>query len=206
MNTGRSPTTVSPEAPEDAREAGAEAHDERVSVLERVMAREGRAPGSLHEAVVLSWSETAGTLAGGHAARLGASCLLRPAADDRVLVWTGGDGRCWILAVLERSDTAAACTIATSGPLALEAPRIGITGRAVHVCAEDLLTSTRNHHSVDGTRTVTARVRVAQVGTDIRRVTTSADTVEGTFMQRTGTWISHTIRDARLRARTFLFD
>ena len=179
------------------------------SVLERMLAQGGAdAPVSNlpHEAVISAWSDTAGTLAGGRAVRLGASCLLRPAPGDRVLVWAGSDGQSWVLAVLQRADEDAPAVLAASRPLAIEAPRVGISASAVHVAAEDFLTSTRNRHAVEDTRTVTSRVRVTQVGTDIRRATTSDDTVAGTFMQRAGTWISNTTREARLRARTFLFD
>ena len=181
---------------------------ESASVLERVLSRGSakHGPDSLHEAVISAWSDTAGMLADGRAARLGASCLLRPAPGDCVLVWSGGDGQCWILAVLQRSDEDATMVLATSSPLAIKASRVGISAQAVHVVAEDFLTSTRNRHAVEETRTETVRVRVAQIGTDIRRVTTADDIVHGTILQRAGTWISNTTRDARLRARTFLFD
>ena len=73
------------------------------------------------------------------------------------------------------------------------------------IAARDFLSSARNRHIVEDTRTETSRLRVTQVGTDIRRVTTSDETVDGTLLQRAGTWISTTVRDARLTARTFLF-
>ena len=179
------------------------------SVLERMLAQGGadaHESNLPHEAVISAWSETAGTLAGGRAVRLGASCLLRPAPGDRVLVWPGSDGQDWVLAILQRGHEDATAVLAVSRPLAIEAPRVGISASAVHIAAEDFLTSTRNRHAVEDTRTVTSRIRVTQVGTDIRRVTTSDDTVAGTFLQRAGTWISNTTREARLRARTFLFD
>lgn len=108
--------------------------------------------------------------------------------------------------MLHRPAANKPAVLTTSGPLAIEAPRIGISTQALHITSEDFLTCTRHRHAVEDTRTETSRVRVAQVGTDIRRTVTADDTVSGTFLQRAGTWISSTAREARLRARTFLFD
>ena len=182
------------------------------SVLEQVLARGGEAPldGSLGETVVATWAGVAGTLVDGRVARLAASCLLRPTAGDRVLVWlAAGRQDCasegWIVAIIERASNDTA-VLASAAPLAIETPRLGISAGAVHVAARDFLTSTRNRHAVADTRTESARVRVAEVGTDIRRATTADDQIAGTFLQRTGTWISNTAREARFKARTFLFD
>ena len=160
----------------------------------------------LGEAVVAAWSDDTGTLADGRIAGLGASCLLRPAPGDRVLAWAGEDGRCWVLAVLQRQSQEAPAVLATGGAMTIEAPRLAMAAKAVHIVAEDFLTSTRNRHAVARTHTETCDVRVSQVGTDIRRATTVDDDIKGTLWQRTGTWISNTARDARLKARTFLFD
>ena len=192
--------------------AGQPAHArDAASVLERVLARgEDREPaggGVPHEATVATWTGSAGTLSDGRTVGSSASCLLRPAPGDRVLVWRGrDDDQGWILAVLERASEDAPAVLATSGPLAIEAPRVGVAAQAVHLVSDEFLTRTRNRHAVEDTRTETARVRVAQVGTDIRRATHADDAVEGTFLQRVGVWISNTTREARFRARTFLFD
>lgn len=183
------------------------------SVLERVLGGQtGGAPGgALCEATVAAWSESSGSLEDGRVAQSAASCLLRPAPGDRVLVWTGNDEggpsekKAWVLSVIERSGDDA-LVLATSRPLAVKAPSVGVSTEKMHIAAGDFLTSTRNRHAVEDTRTETVRVRVAQVGTDIRRADTVHDDVRGTFLQRAGTWISNTLRDARLRARTFLFD
>ena len=176
------------------------------TVLERMLHNPAHAPrdGTLAEAVVTSWADTAGTVADGHTARLGASCLLRPAAGDRVLLWCCGAER-WVLAVLHRV-AAQPTVLAADGPLAIQAPRLALTANAVHIHAEEFLTSTRNRHAVEDVRTETVRTRVAQVGTDIRRAGHATDEVEGTVLQRAGTWISNTVREARLHARAFLFD
>ena len=182
------------------------------SVLEQVFARGGEASldGSLGETVVATWAGTVGTLVDGRVARLAASCLLRPTPGDRVLVWLaaarrGSAGEGWIVAVIERASNETA-VLASASPLAIETPRLGISAGTVHIAARDFLTSTRNRHAVEDTRTETARVRVAEVGTDIRRATTADDQITGTLLQRTGTWISNTAREARFKARTFLFD
>ena len=178
----------------------------RDSVLERVLSGEAQAPpgDAFHEAAVESWTSSHGMLADGRMARLAASCLVRPEAGDRVVVWPSDSGACWVTAVLQRAGDAT--VLAAPGPLTIEAPRIGMVAGTVHVTAEDLLTNTRSRHAVEDTRTEVARVRVADVGTDIRRTSTAADEVSGTFLQRTGTWLSKTTREARFKARTFLFD
>ena len=160
----------------------------------------------LGDARVLSWAEDRGTLDGGRMARLGASCLLRPEAGDRVLTWRSGD-ECWVLNVLDRADSNSPAVLAAGVPnLAIHASNIALAGRAVRISAEDFITSTRNRHAVENTRTETCRVRVSQVETDIRRAGTVEDDISGTLLQRTGTWLSSTLRDARFRARSFLFD
>ena len=180
------------------------------SILERVLAHgetSPAVPGVLGETEVIAWSEGGrGVLAGGRAAVLSASCLLRPASGDRVLAWSRDNGVSFVLAVLERAAEGTTAVLTSSSPLAIEAPRVGISARAVQIECEDLLTHAHHRHSVGDTCTETARVRVAQVGVDVRRATTVDDEVAGTFLQRAGTWISNTTRDARLKARTFLFD
>ena len=156
-------------------------------------------------AEVLAWSDVSGTLTDGRGARLAVSCLLRPVAGDRVVVWSESDGERWVLNVLERSADGPA-RVGTSGPLTIEAPRVLLTGEAVHVQAVDFLTSTRNRHAVEDVRTETVRTRVADIGTDIRRASHASDEVRGTVLQRAGSWISTTLREARLTAKAFLFD
>ena len=177
------------------------------SVLDRMLADPATAQraGNLVEAIVTTWAETTGTLADGRTARLGASCLLQPTPGDRVLVWSGEDGQRWILNVLHRADEKSAL-LAIPGAATIKADRIALTADAVHIQAEDFLTSTRNRHAVEDVRTETVNTRVAQIGTDIRRASHAIDEVEGTVLQRAGTWISNTLREARLHARAFLFD
>ena len=49
-------------------------------------------------------SLTVRTASGDYAARRAVSCLVDPALDDLVLLSTAGNGRSWLLAVLERDD------------------------------------------------------------------------------------------------------
>ena len=177
------------------------------SVLERMLAHPA-SPGAgvMLETEVATWTETAGTLADGRSARLGASCLLQPMAGDRVVIWSGGNGDRWVLGVLHRPGDSPAAVLAAPGPLTIRGPRVTLAADAVHVHAQDFLTSTRNRHAVEHTRTETVHMRVAQIGTDVRRATHVSDEVQGTVLQRAGTWISNTAREARLHARAFLFD
>jgi len=209
----RQPVSETPAATEDAAPT---------SVLARMLARGGDAAGEFRETTIASWSGQSGTLENGRMAALAASCLLRPAPGDRALVWVrsapaapeagvadeAGDAAvaaCWVLGILQRPGDAAA-VLSTPGPLAIEAPRVGVAAGTVQIAADDFISSVRNRHAVEDTRTESARVRVADVGTDIRRATSAIDEVSGTALQRAGTWISNTVREARLRARTFLFD
>lgn len=202
-----------PERPGPARPESVPAEDaagsaEPRSVLERVLAGPEPPGDGLAEAIVAVWADDVGTLADGREARVAASCLLRPAPGDRVLVWRNApsaDGATWVLSVIERPGEGEA-VLASPRPLAIQAPRVGISAGAVNIAATDFVTSVRNRHAVEHTRTETARLRVAQVGTDIRRAEMVQDEINGTFLQRAGTWVSTTLRDARLRARTFLFD
>jgi len=181
--------------------------DDRASVLERMLSEPAPAEpsGSLVESVVATWAETGGTLRDGRTARLGASCLVQPSPGDRVLVWPGDDGQRWIVHVLDQSANRPA-VVSMQRPLTIKAPRIALGADDVHIQAKDFLTSARNRHAVEHVRTETVDTRVAQIGTDIRRASHATDDVEGTVLQRAGTWISNTIREARLHARAFLFD
>ena len=181
--------------------------EDAASVLERMLDEPATAQrsGALVEAVLATWAETSGTLSDGRTARLGASCLLQPAPGDRVLVWSADDGERWILHVLDQSDSQPAL-VALKRPLTVKAPRVSLSAEDVHIQAEDFLTSTRNRHAVEHVRTETVDTRVAQIGTDIRRASHASDEVEGTILQRAGTWISNTLREARHHARAFLFD
>ncbi len=186
---------------------GQERSEDAASVLERMLAEPEAAPrsGTLVEADLATWAETSGTLSDGGTARLGASCLLQPASGDRVLIWSGDDGERWILHVLDQPGSQPA-RVALQRPLVITAPKVSLSAEDVHIQAEDFLTSTRNRHAVEHVRTETVDTRVAQIGTDVRRAGHASDAVEGTVMQRAGTWISNTVREARHRARAFLFD
>ena len=131
------------------------------------------------------------------------SCLVRPEPGDRVLVWRTG-GECIALAVLERRS-AVAPTIGSETGLTLEAPCVSIRAERVHLRAGELLTSARAVHEVSRVSTRSTEVRVAEIGTDIRRAGTACDEVSGTFVQRLGAWVSDTAREARIAARAMLF-
>ena len=205
MGGGAKEHARTPDAPAPADDHACDRSPEK-SVLERVLAGDAEPPldNAFHEATVASWTGTHGVLSDGRSVRVAASCLVRPEAGDQVVVWSPDGAVCWVCVVLRRASDATVLSV--PGSLSIEASRIGVVGQTVHVSATDFLTNTRNRHAVEDTRTEVSRVRVADVGTDIRRATTATDDVSGTFLQRTGTWISSTTREARLRARSFLFD
>ncbi len=204
-------STMSPQAQPAAAERSDQASkpdaaDDSPVFVEQLLraGAEESPPGQLIEHDVLAWSGTAGTLSDGHTARTGFSCLVRPEPGDRVLVWPGKD-ESWVLAIMHRRSEQPA-VISMSGNAALEASRLSLAAESVHIAAGDLLTSARNMQAVSDVHTETSRLRVTQVGTDVRRVGNADDAVEGTLLQRLGTWVSTTARDARLTARSFLFN
>ncbi len=161
--------------------------------------------GGLDKARVAAWAEDRGALEDGRPARPAASCLLRPQVGDRVLCWTDDSGA-WVLAVLEREREDAPAVLSAPNQLNIQAPTVALQGRVVQVAARDFLSSVDNRHAVENTRTQHARLRVCEVGTDIRRATVAEDRISGTMLQRFGTWLSTTAHEARLKARTFLFE
>ena len=163
----------------------------------------GRGPGGLEEDVVRECAGDAIGLGNGAKAAVAPSCLVRPEPGDRVLVWRTGRDRI-ALAVLERRGSRV-LAIATRGELSLEAARIAVRAEQVHFSAGELLTSAEAVHEVSRISTQSAELRVAEIGTDIRRARTARDEVEGTFVQRLGAWVSDTAREARVAARAMLF-
>ena len=198
--------TPSPAAdqPAPSRSASDEAAEAPQFVAE-LLGRTADGAVGLAVAAIASWADDRGALADGRGARAAASCLLRPAAGDRVLVWSG-DAETWVLSVLERGAEDAPVVLKSDTGITIEAPRVALQGKVVQVAARDFLSSTRNRHAVEHTRTESSKLRVSQVGMDIRRVDTADERVSGTLMQRSGTWLSTTAREARLKARSFLFE
>ncbi len=191
--------------------------EQQTSVLDAVIgAREEhrRSPsqaapsgGVMREAEIAAWDGRDGTLADGLSARLAISCLVRPDAGDQVLVWVGEAGsEALVLAVLRRPLESARMVMATPGPLSIESPDIAISTGDLSILSENFVTESKNRHAIEDVRTETSRIRVAQVGTDVRKAGRVDDDIEGSFVQRMGLWISNTTKEARLRARAFMFD
>jgi len=163
--------------------------------------------GRMCEAVIAAWSGSEGRLSDGQAVRLAVSCLVRPQSGDVVLLWKPAVGDAAVaLAVLRRSHEDSGVVVGSSNPLSIEAPVMSLVAGDLNVSARNILTNATNHHSVEDTRTQTNRLRVTQVETDVRKAGTVEDSIEGGFIQRLGEWISTTTKEARLRARTFMFD
>ena len=142
-------------------------------------------------------------LESGARAAIAPSCLVRPEPGDRVLVWRTLEGAI-VVAVLARASGRVLAVGSESG-IRLEAPRIALRAGRVHVLAGELLASASSIHEVSRVSTRSAELRVAEIGTDIRRAKTARDEIEGTFVQRLGAWVSDTAREARIAARTMLF-
>ena len=197
-----------PRAPLIRSDAGAEPASEpdgAALLVSELLARSAHGAAGFADAVVAAWAEDRGVLEDGRSVRMAASCLVRPAIGDVVLVWSN-ERADWVLSVLERADEQRPVEVEVKGGVTVNAPRITLRGRTVQVVASDFLSHARNRHAIENTRTEHSRLRVSQVETDIRRVGTADERVSGTLLQRAGTWLSSTTRDARLKARTFLFE
>ena len=164
---------------------------------------ERRRPGGLEEDVVRDCVRDTVRLESGVAAAVAPSCLVRPEPGDRVLVWRTGEGSVAV-AVLARAG-GDALAIGAEAEIRLESPRISVRAEMVRVLAGEVVTSANAVHEVSRVSTRSAELRVAEIGTDIRRAKTARDEVEGTFVQRLGSWVSDTAREARIAARTMLF-
>lgn len=166
--------------------------------------------GSMLSACVRSWSGSEGILTDGSVAELAVSCLVCPQDEDVVLVWLPDankeSNKVLILAVLARPNADTGTVIRSSGSFSIEAPSVSIMAGDVNISSENMLTNCKNHHLVEDVRTETTRLRVASVQTDIRKAGTVKDSIEGLFSQKIGMWFSWTAKEAKLRARTFLFD
>lgn len=178
------------------------------SVLDHMLTQSANAPlaQGLQASSVASWSGQEGVLSNGEQATLSPSCLVAPCDGDQVLIWMDAQGVCFVLAVLVRKLQDEAIVIQSKVPMDIEAPVVGLHAQSVRIQADDFLTRAKRRHAVEDTRTETITLRVAQVETDIRYAGTVFDEVSGSLMQRTGTWISNTVREVRHKARTFLFD
>ena len=162
-----------------------------------------RPPGTLDEDVVRECTGEGVRLEGGEGATVAPSCLVRPEPADRILVWRSVEESI-VVAVLARAGGRDLAIGAQAG-LRLQAPRIVVGAESLHLLAGELLTSARAVHEVSRVITRSAELRVAEIGTDIRRAATARDEIEGTFVQRLGSWVSDTVREARIAARAMLF-
>lgn len=171
------------------------------TVLDQVL----DAPTTMQTAKIASWAGCQGTLTGGQVVQLSASCLIQPLKGDTVLVWPGHD-KVWVINILARKEQNAPTIIKSDQAIIIDAPKISIAAETIQINAEDMVTYASNSHAVEQTRTEQIKVKVTQVGTDIRRADRVFDQVKGSILQRAGTWIVNTAQTVRHKARTVLFD
>lgn len=179
---------------------------EETSVLERVLEGQALGTSGMSHQLLASWEGSFGTLEDGRQVRLSPSCLLQPSSGDQVLVWTSETGSVTLLLVLVRNDEGADFELTSTTPITIEAPVLSLKAGSLRFKADDFYTYAKRRFAFEHTRTESMKMRIAQLDLDIRRAGTVFDHIEGSFMQRAGTWISNTVRDVRHKARTFLFD
>lgn len=180
------------------------------SVLGRMLTEETNPPGGadmhqMEEAMIARWSEKTGTLLDGRLVRMGNSCLVSPSTGDQVLV-TSYKGDCWLLAILKRADNNAKLTLSSSTRLDFQAPSITLITEKMNLTAEEFLSRVENRQCVEETHTQTSKLRVSEVETDIRTATTVEDSISGFRLQRMGQWLVNVAREARMTAKSFIFD
>lgn len=142
------------------------------------------------------------------------SCLVAPVPGDRVLT-TMADGRCYVLAVLERADPGAPLSIETPGDLVLSARRVSIkTGvfdlvtDAANLVGNAFNSLFRTSKRVAGTdetiarsATVSAHERVSVIaGSDVHKAGVFSQTIESAMAQSAHTAVVTAKTDIRLNA------
>lgn len=148
-------------------------------------------------------------LTDGRQARAGLACLIQPTTGDRVLITQDHHPDvCQVLAILERaeSDSATRVTLKTPNPLLFQAPEINIKSSKLYIYSQEFLSNTSRRHIVEDSRTVTAKLRVAEIKIDKRKARTIEDVVSGALFQRFRLWLSNTTHEARLKAQSFIYD
>lgn len=165
----------------------------------------------INEAVIVSWGGTSGCCDDGKSVRLGSSCLIQPVVGDRVLVTNQGNADEYgaIIAILERPlDTSDTSTLklAIGANLYLNAPEINIRTGKLLSHSNDLISHAINRHIVEGTRTLNAKIRVAEVERDQRVAKNVEDAIRGGLLQRFGSWLSDTATEVRMKASSFIYD
>lgn len=148
------------------------------------------------------------------AVRKAVSCLVAPAAGDRVLA-TLADGHWYVLAVLERQDYAVPMRIETEGDLVLSARRVSIKTGVFDLVAEaanlvgDAFNSLfRTSKRVAGTdetiaqsTTVSAHERVSVIaGSDVHKAGVFSQNIESAMSQSAHTAVVTAKTDIRLNA------
>jgi len=148
------------------------------------------------------------------AARQAVSCLVAPAAGDRVLA-AFADGTYYVLAVLERQDAEVPLRIETQGDLVVSARRVSIKTGVFDLVAEaanlvgDVFNSLfRTSKRVAGTdetiaqsTTVSAHERVSVIaGSDVHKAGVFSQKVESAMAQSAHTAVVTAKTDIRLNA------
>jgi len=148
------------------------------------------------------------------AARRAVSCLVTPVPGDRVLAATAGE-QCYVLAVLERADSAAPLAIETEGDLVLSARRISIKAGVFDLVAEaanlvghafnSLFRTSKRVAGTDETiaqsTTVSAHERVSVIaGSDVHKAGVFSQNIESALAQSAHTAVVTAKTDIRLNA------
>ena len=159
--------------------------------------------------LITNWKEGEGLLASGKKARQSISCLVQPESGDKVLYWTdqsGDEPVAWIITVIARKDPLAPVSININAPLKIEAPEIGFQSDTISIVADDFYSSSQTRNVIEQNRTETIDFRISHIGTDQRNAGSVEDRISGSFVQRIGTWFTNTLKEARHKARTFMFE
>jgi len=126
---------------------------------------------------------TVQTGSGRYQAQRAVSCLVQPEQDDVVLVSTAADGRCWVLAVLER-EAGAGATLSVDGDLRLqpEDGRIAIaSNKGVDIASGNDVSVVAAKVDVNAADGSVVLQRLSYLGRFLRSEVEKVKTVAGTF-------------------------
>lgn len=174
------------------------AQDESASLLATTQLTE--------EGVIVEWFGRNGTLADGRKVCCGDAFSVQPQPQDRVLITKADGKQWWVMAILTRSRDDDTRALFSTDKVTVQAEQTIIVAERMQITATDFLSQTQNRHAIEENRVAHVNLRVVEVGTDIKTVSTAEDDTKGILLQRLGRWIFTALNDARLKAKSFIYD
>lgn len=161
----------------------------------------------VEQAIIKEWLKDRKILADGRVVQPSDDCLVKPEANDLVLIMANGPGATvTLIAILERPDPTAPLELKPSTSIDFKAHRITLEAKKMQVNAINLLSSAQDHYLVEDTHTEISKLKVSRSDVIIKQRITSEHQIGGVRLQRLGHWLSNTTNDVRMKAKSFLFE